>query len=274
MKTILLVVTSVALVGFALASSTRAASSAAERLALRFEPGATYSRTETVTHHVTYEMSKALRGLAGSRAAPVTILEVRNRSLHMFNGSGQVKIDETNSRRYVDSKNKSVVTRHADYSGTLSSDGKRSPAPGSLGDPGDGALDQLPDQPLTVGQTWTFSRNFLVDRSLGQGVMTYTDKVVRIETRGRKSFAIISVNGAGRADLASDLQKKGFHTADLILTGTGEFDITDGLPGVQHYTAHAKWSTRVMFARIGVDFDDTYDAAPWMRSPGTSAGTR
>lgn len=268
MRVTLSVLATVALVGAAGTSFTRAADTP-DRLSLRFAPGVTYARTESTTHNVIYDLNKTLRRLTGSKSDPVTISETRSRSL-LLNANGSVKISETNTRRYVDKKDKSVITRHADYNGTLSADGKRNPPPGFLGDAGDGALDELPDQPIAAGQTWTFSRNFLIDRSLGQGVMKYTDKVERIEMRGRKRFAIISVSGAGRADLAKDLRAKGFHTSDVALTGTAEFNISDGLPAAQHYTARGSWYARIMFAKIGVIFNDTYEAQPWTRS---SAGS-
>lgn len=260
----------IALVGPARASSPPAAAGSAQRLVLRFAPGVRYTRAETLTHHVTYDLNPTLRKLTGSKSNPVTILEVRQRTLQELDATGAVKISETNTRHYVDSKDKSVVTRNSDYSGTLKPDGSRAPSPGFLGDAGDGALDQLPAGPIAVGQTWSFSRNFKVDRSLGQGVMTYTDKLERLETRGGKTYAIIGVTGAGRADIASDLRGRGFHTTDLNLTGTGEFDVTDGMPGAQHYTAHGEWRTHVLFSKIGVIFDDTYEAQPWTRASASS----
>jgi len=216
-----------------------------------------------MVHLVTYDMSKTLHQLTGSRSNPVTIDETRNQTLRMTDSGGAYKENEKDTRRYAEgAKDKSVVVRQADASGTLAPNGDRNPAPASLGDPGDGLLDQLPGD-IAVGQTWSFTRAIKVDRTLGQGTMTYTDKLDRIETRNGHRIAIVDVTGAGRVDVASDLQAKGFHTAPMQLTGSAEFDITDGLPGKQHCTAHVEWVTRILFTRIGVTFDDTYDATPW-----------
>ena len=39
------------------------------------------------------------------------------------------------------------------------------------------------DIPLAPGQIWTFTRPIKTDRDLGQGTMTYTDKLARVDDR-------------------------------------------------------------------------------------------
>jgi len=251
-----------ALFGVAPASSTPSPG-AAGRFALHFAPGARYTRSEDVIHLVTYDINKTLRNLTGNRSNPVTILETRQRTL-ILNAPDNVKETETNTRRYAPgAKDKAVIVRTVDYSGQLFPDGVRKPPPDALEDAGDGALDQLPDQPIHLGQSWSFTRPIKVERTLGQGTMTYTDKLDRIEERNGKRIAIIDVTGVGRIDTARDLQHKGFKTATMVLTGNADFDLTDGLPGAQHYAARVEWGTRIFFTHIGVIFDDTYDATPW-----------
>jgi hypothetical protein len=234
-------------------------------ISLHFAPGAHYQRTEKLVHFITYDISKTLKGLAGSRADDVTILEDRTRTLSMLDASGKIQVTAENTRRFggANPKDKSVKQRTDKYEGTIWPNGVTRPASVALGDAGDGALDQLPDKPLAIGQTWTFQRPVKVDRELGQGTMTYTDKLARVEERGGHRIAIIEVAGTGRVDAAKDLQAKGFHTAPIALKGTAEFDTTTGLPGTQHYTADVEWMTHVIFAKVGVKFHDTYDATPW-----------
>jgi hypothetical protein len=142
--------------------------------------------------------------------------------------------------------------------------GHCNPSDEPLTDPGDGALSVLPAGPIAAGTTWTFTRRFLVDREMGAGTMSYTDAVARVEDRAGHRVAVINVTGAGRADVAQDLQAKGFRTAAMQLAGVAQFDLTSGLPLLQHYTAHAEWSIRPFGVHIGLIFDDTYDADPFM----------
>jgi hypothetical protein len=217
-----------------------------------------------MTHVVSYDMNGALRALMGARAQTTTIVE--DRSIALTAGeNGAVDEQTADARRYggTDPKDKSVVNRTMRYQGTMAADGKRSPDEEPLADAGDGALAQLPDTAVAVGQSWSFSRTFHVERDLGQGSMTYTDTLTKIDTRDGHQVATIDVKGAGRADLASDLAAKGFHTADLTLSGSAEFDVTSGLAGTQDYTAHTEWETRPMGVHLGIIFDDTYHAAAW-----------
>lgn len=238
-----------------------ARSDLAVQIALRLTPGR-YERTEKLVHLITYQMSKALKKLAGSRADDHTILEDRTRLL-TIKAEGAISETESNTRRFGGDqpKDKSVKERTVQYDGSIASDGIRKPVRDVLEDAGDGALDQLPDIPLAPGQTWSFSREVRTDRELGQGPMTYVDKVVRVEERNGHRIAIIAVSGSGRIAPAADLQSHGFKTATMDFAGTAEFDTTSGLPGVQHYTGKVTWATKVMFARIGVVFNDTYDAS-------------
>lgn len=214
-------------------------------------------------HLVVFDMSKTLKSMAGGRANDETVLEDRDISL-VVRDANAVSETETNTRKYGGDKPKSseVKVRTVQYDGTIAPDGIRTPPRDALGDAGDGALDQLPDIPLAPGQSWTFWRHVHTDRDLGEGNMTYLDKVDRVEDRNGHRIAIISVTGTGQITPAKDLQDHGFKTAPMTFSGTAEFDTTTGLPGVQHYTGKVRWATTVMFAHIGVVFNDTYDATP------------
>jgi len=240
-------------------------------IALHLTPGR-YVTSEKLVHLVTFEMSKALKSMAAGKADDQTILEDRDVVMLVKTGNA-VSETETNSRKFGGDKPKdtSVKVRTVQYDGTIAPDGIRTPPRDVLGDAGDGALDQLPDIPLSTGQVWTFSRQIHTDRELGEGPMTYTDKVARIEDRAGHRVAIIDVTGVGRISPAADMASHGFKSAEMNFSGTAEFDTTTGLPGVQHYTGKVRWTTVVMFAHIGVVFNDTYDAAPL--SPSAAAAT-
>jgi hypothetical protein len=236
-------------------------------IALHLTPGR-YTRTEKLVHLVTFEMNKALRSLAGTRADDKIVLEDRARVL-VISDANALSETETNSRRFGgdNPKDKTVKERTEQYSGAIAANAVRTPARAVLGDAGDGALDQLPDIALAPGQTWTFSRRIRTDRELGEGEMKYTDKLLRVETRNGHRIAVIEVVGVGRIATAKDLEAKGFKEATMDFHGTAEFDTTAGLPGVQHYTGKVRWGTTVMFTHIGIVFDDTYDAAPLEAKP-------
>ena len=248
----------------ALVLATTASAPAPATFAWHLAPAAKYTSTSQMTHVVSYDMNGTLRAIAGSRADPVTILEQRVATL-AAGQSGAVNVTTVDTRRYggAHPKDASVVSRTVEYKGTEAADGTRTPTDEPLVDAGDGALSQLPRSPLAVGQSWGFARKILVEREMGQGTMNYTDTLTRIDVRGGHQIAVIDVKGDGRADVASDLQAKGFRTAELTLAGTAEFDLTAGLPGVQHYTAHAEWSIRPFGVHVGVIFDDTYEATAW-----------
>jgi hypothetical protein len=236
-------------------------------IALHLMPGR-YAMTEKLVHLVTFDMSKTLKSMAAGRADDQTILESRDILMLVKDGNA-LSETETNTRTYGGDKPKSseVKVRAVQYDGTIAADGIRTPPRDVLGDAGDGALDQLPDIPLAPGQSWTFSRNIRTDRELGEGSMTYLDKVDRVEERNGHRIAIISVTGNGQITPVKDMQSHGFRTSAMTFGGTAEFDTTTGLPGVQHYTGKVRWGTTVMFAHIGVIFNDTYDATPLQVKP-------
>lgn len=243
------------------------ASPAAEpvQLALHLSPNAHITVARTAVHVITYDMNHALMSLLGDKVAPTTLIDAITASIDVSSTGGHVDEDVTSLRRYGgdNPKDKSVVTRHDRYEGDLASNGVRTPAVERLADAGDGALDELPAAPLRVGQAWTFSRPVSLDRSLGQGTMTYTNTLTGLTDRNGHQIATITVSGAGVAQPASDLQAKGFHPAPFVLHGNAEFDVTAGLPGLQHYEANVEWDAHVLFSRIGLKFADTYDSGGW-----------
>lgn len=246
-------------------SSPVAAASTAVMLAWHLSENSRYTSEIRMTHVVTNEIPGVYKALVGSKGDPVTILEDRT---IQANAGANAALDESvsDSRRYAGpqaAKDPSVVTRPSRYSGTIAPDGALAPDDEPLVDAGDGALARLPDAPIQPGQSWSFTRSFLIDRDLGQGTMTYTDTLVRVDLRGGHAIAVIDVKAAGRADVAADLRAKGYQTSAIALAGTAEFDATSGLPGVQHYVGHAEWGTHVLWVKLGLAFDDTYDAAPW-----------
>lgn len=258
-------IAALALVAVAVAVPLAGGADEANDLTWRPAPLTQYRARIRMTHVISNDLRGALKALAGSRADPVTIIEEREVAISIGSG-GEIGTTTTDRRHYGGDhpKDTSVVTRTSAYKGTLGKDGTLAPSVEPLTDVGDGALSQFPGgRPPTMGQSWSFSRKILVDRELGSGTMTYTDTLTRIDTRNGHRIAVIDVKGTGRADVAQDLKAKGFATTDMTFSGTAEFDLTTGLPAAQHYVAHAKWNTRVMWVHIGLAFDDTYDADPW-----------
>ena len=243
------------------------------RIAWRLAPGSRFEETQKLKHVIAYDLNKTLRGLAGSRANDVIILEERKRSLTVGANSKNVEETAITTRRYGgdDPKDKSVKQRTDKFSGMMEPDGKRTPAATLLQDAGDGALYFLPDSEVVPGQSWTFAHRIRVESELGEGPMTYGEKLVRIDERAGHRIAVIQVDGSGRIDIAKDLRAKGFKTATMTLHGTAEFDLTAGVPGAQHYSGRVQWNTRVMFANVGVIFSDSYDAEPWTAAPQRSS---
>jgi hypothetical protein len=235
------------------------------RFALHLAPDSHVTYVRTAVHLVSYDMNHTLLSLLGSRAAPTTLVDTRTAIIDVSHDGAHIKEDATTVRRYggTDPKDKSVVTRHDRYDGTIAATGVRTPAVERLGDAGDGALDELPAAPLHVGQTWSFSRPVSLDRSLAEGTMTYTDTLTSLSVRNGHQIAAITVSGTGIAQPASDLVAKGFHQSTYTLHGTADFDVTAGAPGTQHYDAQVEWVAHVMFSKIGIKFVDTYDSNGW-----------
>ncbi len=234
-------------------------------LALHLAPNSRITAVRTSTHVVSYQMNHTLMALLGSRAAPTTLVDTRTAAIDVGPDGSHVSIDDESVRRYGGDSpsDKSSVTRHDKYVGAIAADGVRSPAQDALPDAGDGALDELPQKPVAVGASWSFTRPVLLDRSLAQASMTYTDTFKSVSQRAGHVIATIAVAGTGMANPASDLEAKGFGPATYTLSGTAEFDVTAGLPGQQSYTAHVLWSAHPMFTHIGLDFLDTFTATAW-----------
>ena len=237
----------------------------AVQLALQTAPNTRVTVARTAVHVVSYDMNHTLMSLLGNRVAPTTLIDSRTATIDVSADGARIIEDATVLRKFggTDPKDKSVVTRHDRYEGALARDGVRTPPVARLGDAGDGALDELPAAPLRVGQTWTFSRPIGLDRTLGDGTMTYTDTLAGLSERSGHRIASITVSGVCEAQPASDLQAKGFHPSTYTLRGTAEFDVTAGLPGVQHYDGQVEWIAHVMFSKIGIKFADTYDSSGW-----------
>ena len=253
-----------AALSIALASRPAGAADETQRIAWRLDPSVHYSADVHMTHVIANDLNGLYKKLAGSKADPVTILDDRTIDVATAqNGAIDVAVVDVRHYGGLQAKDTSSIRRTAEYKGSIAADGKRAPTDEPLVDAGDGALTQLPDGPVSIGQTWTFSRGVLVDRDLGHGSMTYTETLTRVDVRGADRIAVIDVKGDGRVDVAPDLKQKGFQTADMTMAGTAEFDTTTGLPGVQHYTAHVQWNTHVLWVHLGLVFDDTYDAAAW-----------
>jgi hypothetical protein len=259
-----------AAIGVAFAIGPAAASPSVQaaadiQLALHLAPNARITAARTITHVVSYQMNHTLMSLLGNRAAPTTLVDDRSAAIDVGADGTHVSIDDTSLRHFGGDapKDKSTVTRHDKYEGALASDGIRTPPLASLADAGDGALDELPKGPVAVGATWSFSRVVMLDRSLAQATMTFTDTLKSLDRRAGHTIATIGVGATGMAQPASDLVAKGFKPSTFTLTGSAEFDVTAGLPGTQMYTGHVEWTAHPMFTRIGIDFDDTYAAKAW-----------
>ncbi len=254
--------------------------------------------SESISRNVHYAMNATLMKLAGSRADPTIILEDRTQTIAGVANDPCLTIQESDARRYGGDhpKSSSVVHRVAqlafdpDAGGHLGllpplnafesapqGNGTPSPTPqpsrscstatslqaSMYADVGDAALSELPPQNLKPGDSWTFSRRVRVDRELASGSMTYVDRVQRIDLRGGHHVAVLQVLGNGRMDVVPDLQQRGFHTADMTLTGSAEFDVEAGLPLQQQYAAHVEWEARILGVPIGLIVDESYSAAPW-----------
>ncbi|MBC5825504.1 MAG: hypothetical protein GIW99_00995 [Candidatus Eremiobacteraeota bacterium] len=237
-----------------------------ETLAWRVAPDLRYAGTEKFVHVISYEMSRALHAVLGSRAQPTTIIERRQITLSVRASDGRYEEADTDVRRFGGTSPKSTASKERTFrsSGVLTAVGPVPSDSNPLTDAGEGGLAELPRGPVKIGQSWTFSRPIKVDVELGKGTMTYTDTLTRVEQRGDRRVAVIRVSGEGRVDAAADLRAKGFKTAPMTLRGSAEFDLTAGSPGSQHYAARAQWNTRVMLTSVGILFDDSFDSDPWV----------
>jgi len=255
------------LLGGLLVLSMPARADDAVPIALHLTPGR-YVRSQKLVHLVTFDIPKTYKAMAGGRADDQTILEDRDQVIVVKDG-GAVDIAETNTRRFGGDHPKETDSkvRTSTWDGSIAPNGVMTPAQTILEDPGDGALDQLPDIPLSAGQQWTFSRHVKVERDFADGPMTYVDKVDHFEDRAGHRIAIINVTGTGPMMPNKDMLDHGFKAATMDLSGTAEFDTTAGLPGVQHYTAKVTWSTKAMFLKIPVTINDTYDATAVQLKP-------
>jgi hypothetical protein len=252
----------------------------------------------TVNVTVTYDMSSVLRAMAGHRADPVTIIEERTRNYTAAAANGQVDVDDVFSRHHggPDPSDTTVKTRtrkqilDVDPTGQTGlepylckdepplNDADSNPTAFTActpsqpsderryQDPGDAALAQFPAGPIAPGSSWSFTRHVIVEREFATGTLTYVDTLERIEQRNGHQIAVIDVAATGRVDLASDLQARGFHTGTMSFSGTGEFDMTSGMPDMQHYTGHADWHAAILGANIGLALDEIYDGKPWSTS--------
>ncbi|HLW37624.1 MAG TPA: hypothetical protein VKR99_04290 [Candidatus Eremiobacteraceae bacterium] len=286
-----------------LASASSSTAAATEPVTLAWhapQPGHSLAAAESISRLIHFSANAILLSFIASRGYPMTILEDRSQTIAPQAGTACVVVKEDDARRFGGdhpqdttvkkrSAQKAVLPDAAGRFGLLppltAEDPPRTPpaSPSSqaslpcpahddppvnaaaqfFSDPGDAALAEFPARPLAPGDSWTFSRPARVDRELASGIMTYTDRVDRIEERGAHRIAIIAVNGTGRMDVVKELQDKGFKTATLALSGTAEFDCSDGIPLEQHYTSRVEWGTRILGAHIGLIVDETYGAKPW-----------
>src|SRR5690348_11960642 len=155
------------------------------RFEWHLDPSARYSADVHMTHVIANDLNGIYKKLAGSKADPVTILE--DRTIDVTTGpSADVDCEIADVRHYggLQQSNTQSVRRMSSYKGTIAQDGQRTPTDDPLVDAGDGVLTQLPAGPVSIGQTWTFTRQILVDRDLGHGSMTYTETLTRVDARG------------------------------------------------------------------------------------------
>ncbi|MDQ6781268.1 MAG: hypothetical protein M3Z37_08990, partial [Candidatus Eremiobacteraeota bacterium] len=178
-------------------------------------PGDSFNATENISRQVRYEMNSMLRALAAGRADPVTILEDRAQTIARDSRGACWIVKEDDSRHYGgdNPKDSSVVKRVAQTALPIDATARSTPLPPLSGaevprgaapqaaasaqaechaanaaseaarykDAGDAALAEFPAGTIAPGQTWRFSRPVRVERELAAGVMTYTDKLTRVE---------------------------------------------------------------------------------------------
>lgn len=253
----------------------------------------------TIDSTVTYQMSSVLKAMVGHRADPVYIIEDRTRTYSGTSQSSVVDVTDVFARRHggpnpTDSTVKRRSRRQIvtfDPSGRFTIEpylcknepplddanpdpktytacaSAETPADHAYQDPGDAALAELPLGPVQIGKSWTFSRPVTVGREFSSGTMTYADTLQRVDQRSGDQIAVIDVAATGRVNLASDLEAKGFHTGTMSFSGTAEFNLTTGTPGLQHYSGHAEWHASLLGANIGLLYDEVYEGKPWSVAP-------
>jgi hypothetical protein len=253
-----------------------------------------FNAESSVQHNVTFLMSGILRTMAGHRADPVYVVEDRTRTYIMHTAS-EIYVSDVFARHHGGPNNTDTTVKRRsrkqivpfDASGRYGyepflckgepplddahanwTEFKACPADEPSGDhayedPGDAVLSQLPAGQVEIGQTWTFSRPVVVGREEGSGTLDYVDTLQRIDERGSHRIAVIDVTAAGRINPNNDLKTKGFHTSTMTFSGTAEFDLGQGTPGVQHYTGHVEFHASIMGANIGYAIDEVYDGKPW-----------
>ncbi len=258
-----------------------------------------FNGDSTVEMHATFQMPgwlKAAAAAAGHSADPIFVVEDRTRTYTTPQGGDKVFVNDAYARHHGGPNNTDPTVKRRlrmqivpfDAAGKYSIEpflckdepplddrtpstftqcaGSDPPTSYRYQDPGDAALAQLPSGPITIGDSWTFSRPVAVGREQGSGTMDFVDTLQRIDERGKRKVAVIDVTASGRIIPPSDEQARGFHTATLTLSGTAEFDVNQGTPGIQHYTSHVEWHTNLMGVGVGEIFEEVYDAKPWTNS--------
>jgi hypothetical protein len=253
----------------------------------------------SVQHNITFEMSAVFKKMAGHRADPIYVVEDRSRTYTAPHGESEVYVNDAFARHHGGPNNTDPTVRKRDrkqivpfdatgrvgYEPYLCKDEpplddsnpnptsyKACPSPGPASDrtyedPGDAVLAELPASALDIGQSWTFSRPVVVGREEGYGTLDYVLTLQRIDERGKRKVAVFDVSATGRINPSKDLADRGFHTSTMTLSGTAEFDLSQGTPGMQHYTGHVDFHASIMGANIGYAFDEVYDGTPWTVAP-------
>jgi hypothetical protein len=261
--------------------------------------GTAFIGLSSVQHNIAFQMSEALKAMAGHRADPIYVVEDRTRTYTTPNGEADVYVDDAFARHHGGPNNTDPTGKKRarkqivpfDQNGRIGyepylckdepplNDANPNPTSFSLcsasasdpdartyEDPGDAVLTQFPAGPAEIGQTWTFTRPVVVGREEGYGPLDYVLTLQRLDQRGKHQIAVFDVSATGRINPSKDLQARGFHTATMTLSGTAEFDVGQGIPGAQHYTGHVEFHASIMGANIGYTFDEVYDGQPWTQA--------
>jgi hypothetical protein len=254
-----------------------------------------FDAASSVQQDVTFQMSAALKAMAGHRADPIFVVEDRTRTFTAETGDTEISIVDSYARRHGGPNNtdptvkrrtrKQIITfepsgqygiepflctnepplddAHANPTTFSKCPAGDTPSSARYEDPGDAALSELPAGPIDVGQSWTFTRNVVVEREEGSGSLNFVDTLARVDERGNQHIAVIDVTATGRINPSSDLAAHGFHTATMTLTGTAEFNLDQGTPGTTHYSDEVEFHASIMGANIGYTINEIYDGSPW-----------